>query len=234
MLKVKNIDFYYGEIQVLRDVSLEANEGEFVAICGPNGHGKSTLLKVICGVLTPASGSVEYEGKTISGYSTEKIVNMGVVYIPEDRHLFPEMTILDNLKMGAYCKNARLKEMENLDYVFQLFPQLKLLNKQLASSLSGGEGRMLAIGRGLMSNPRFLAVDEPSLGLAPKLVSEVFQAINEIREKGATVLIVEQNTAAISRFADRIYVMEDGRITFGGSRDQALSDEHIREVFLGL
>ena len=234
MLKVNNIDFYYGEVQVLTDVSLEVNEGEFVAIFGPNGHGKSTLLKVICGLLTPASGSVEYEGKTINRCPTQEIVNMGLVYIPEDRHLFPEMTVLENLKMGAYCENARPRESENLDYVFQLFPKLKLLSRQEASSLSGGEGRMLAIGRGLMSNPRFLAIDEPSFGLAPNLRVDVFEAINEIREKGATILLVEQSTTIASEYADRVYVIEDGKIVFAGSTDECLSSEVYRKVCLGI
>lgn len=234
MLRAKNIDFYYGEVQVLTDVSLEVNEGEFVAIFGPNGHGKSTLLKVICGLLTPASGSVEYDGKTINRRSTEEIVNMGLVYIPEDRHLFPEMTVFENLKMGAYPKNARTREGENLDYVFQLFPKLKLLSRQVASSLSGGEARMLAIGRGLMSNPRFLAIDEPSFGLAPNLRAEVFKAINEIREKGDTILLVEQSTTIASEYADRIYIMEDGKIVFEGSADQALGSEVFRKVCLGI
>lgn len=234
MLNVRNIDFYYGEVQVLTDVSLEVKEGELVAIFGPNGHGKSTLLKVICGLLTPASGSVEYDGKTINRRSTEEIVNMGLVYIPEDRHLFPEMTVLENLKMGAYPKNARTREGENLDYIFQLFPKLKLLSRQVASSLSGGEARMLAIGRGLMSNPRFLAIDEPSFGLAPNLRVDVFKAINEIREKGDTILLVEQSTTIASEYADRIYIMEDGKIVFEGSTDQALGSEVFRKVCLGI
>ncbi len=234
MLKVNNINFFYGEVQVLTNVSLEVNEGGFVAIFGPNGHGKSTLLKVICGLLRPVSGSVEYDGKTVGGLRTQDIVNAGLVYVPEDRHLFPEMTVLENLKMGAYCKNARATESENLDYVFHLFPKLERLSKQVASSLSGGEGRMLAIGRGLMSNPRFLAIDEPSFGLAPNLRVDVFKAINEIRERGVSILLVEQSTSIASDYADRVYVLEDGKVVFEGDSDQALSSEVFRKVCLGI
>ena len=234
MLSVKNVDFYYGEVQVLTDVSLEVNEGEFVTVFGPNGHGKSTLLKVISGLLKPASGSIQYDGKPISEMAIKDIVDMGLVYIPEDRHLFPELTVIENLKTGAYSRNARPHERENLDYVYHLFPKLESLSKQLASSLSGGEARMLAIGRGLMSNPRFLAVDEPSFGLAPNLRVDVFKAINEIRNRGASILLVEQSTSIASEYADQIFVLEDGKIVFAGTKDEAISDEEIKKVFLGL
>jgi branched-chain amino acid transport system ATP-binding protein len=235
MLKADSINFYYGEVQVLRDVTVEVRDREFVAIFGPNGHGKSTLLKVICGLLTPSSGSVQYNGETITGRPIHQIVDRGVVYIPEDRHLFPEMTVLENLEMGAYPKHARAKKDENLEYVFHLFPRLKILREQMASTLSGGEGRMLAIGRGLMSDPSFMAIDEPSFGLAPNLTAEVFNAINEIREKkGVSILLVEQSTSIAARFADRVYVLEDGRIVFEGTPDNAVSNEHIRKAFLGV
>lgn len=233
MLSVKNIDFFYGDIQILTDVSLQVNEQEWVAVFGPNGHGKSTLLKVICGLLKPASGSVEYDGERIDRLQGRKIVNRGLVYVPEDRHLFPEMTVLENLKMGAYCKNARATESENLDYVFHLFPKLERLSKQVASSLSGGEARMLAVGRGLMSNPKFLAIDEPSFGLAPNLRIDVFKAIDEIRNRGNTILLVEQSIALASKYADRIYVIEDGKIVFEGGREEALSNDYIMETYLG-
>lgn len=234
MLKVENINFSYGEVQVLTDLSLRVEDGEFVALFGPNGHGKSTLLKVVCGLLTPQSGTIEYEGVLLNRIPIPKIVNMGLIYIAEDRHLFPDMTVLDNLRIGAYCENARGKEEENLEFVYQLFPKLEGLSNRIASNLSGGEARMLAIGRGLMSNPRFLAIDEPSFGLAPNLRVEVFKAIDEIRKKGTSILLVEQNTSIAIDYADRIYVIEDGKISFEGDRNTALHDEELMKVFLGI
>jgi branched-chain amino acid transport system ATP-binding protein len=234
MLAVEGICFAYGEIPVLTDVSLRVASGEFVAVFGPNGHGKSTLLKVICGLFKPSVGSIRYDDRPIDGLSARDIVNLGLVYIPEDRHLFPEMTVLENLAMGAYNKHARPKEAENLEFVYHLFPKLKLLSKRLASNLSGGEARMLAIGRGLMSNPSFLAIDEPSLGLAPNLRVDVFKAIDDIRRRGASILLVEQSTNIASDYADRIYALEDGRIVFEGNRDAALQNEDIKKIFLGI
>ena len=234
MLEVEKINTFYGEFQALHDVSLKADKGRLVALFGPNGHGKSTLLKTICGLINPHSGTVRYNGKDITRFPIEKKVEMGVVYIAEDRHLFPEMTVLENLQMGAINKNAYLKEEENLDYVFSLFPRLKVLRKSLASNLSGGEARMVAIGRGLMSNAQLLAVDEPSLGLSPKLRMEVFQRLMEIKDRGVNIFLVEQSTADIAEMADSLYLMEDGRIVFEGGKDEALSDEHLRKVFLGI
>ncbi len=234
MLRVEGASFSYGEVRVLNQVSVQVNEGEFVALFGPNGHGKSTLLKVIAGLLTPSAGRVEYQGKRIDRLPVQKIVEMGLVYIPEDRNLFQEMTVLENLRMGAYTKNARPKESENLEYVFHLFPKLKVLERRLASTLSGGEARMLAIGRGLMSNPRFLAIDEPSFGLAPNLRVDVFSAIDQIRKRGASILLVEQSTAIACDYADRIYIMEDGCIQLEGTKEEVLGNEEVRRVFLGL
>ncbi len=205
-----------------------------MVIFGPNGHGKSTLLKTICGLLKPASGYVKFDGKPITGLPTEKIVEMGMVYIAEDRHLFPEMTVLKNLQLGAYNPHARLKEAENLEYVFKLFPKLEIRSKQNASTLSGGEARMLAIGRGLMSQAKFLAIDEPSLGLAPIVRHDVFRTIKEINDGGISILLVEQSVARIAEMADRTYLLEDGRIVFEGNKDDALKDEHVKEVFLGV
>lgn len=234
MLSVNQIDFYYGEVQVLRNVSVSVAQKELVTMFGPNGHGKSTLLKTICGLYKPAAGSVVYDGQTISQWPIEKIVRHGLIYIPEDRHLFPEMTVWENLKMGSHSSTARPKERQNFEYVYHLFPKLALLKNQIASSLSGGEARMLAIGRGLMSNPRFLCIDEPSLGLAPNLRVEVFKAIEEIRQTGVSILLVEQSTSIAADYADRVYVLEDGGIAFSGTREEALGNAAFREVFLGL
>ena len=234
MLEVDKINTFYGQFQALHEVSIKVGKGELVVVFGPNGHGKSTLLKTICGLLTPTSGSIKFSGEQINGLPTEEIVEMGLVYIAEERHLFPEMTVLDNLQLGAYSRNAQPKEHENLDYVFQLFPRLKEWRKRQASTLSGGEGRMLAIGRGLMTNARFLAVDEPSFGLAPNLRIDVFNKIREIKESGISVLLVEQNVTQASEIADRIYLMEDGRIVFEGGKEEALSNEHVKKVFLGI
>lgn len=234
MLEVSEINSFYGEIQVLKDVSLKVNDGELVILFGPNGHGKSTLLKTICGLIAPTSGSIKFNGQEISHLPVTKIVEMGIVYIAEERHLFPEMTVLKNLKLGAYNINTRQKEAENLGYVFQLFPKLKEWQNRLASTLSGGEARMLAVGRGLMAAAKFLAIDEPSFGLAPNLRTDLFKKIGEIKENGISILLVEQNVSEAAWLADRVYLMEDGRIVFEGSKEEALSNEHVKEVFLGV
>jgi branched-chain amino acid transport system ATP-binding protein len=201
---------------------------------GPNGHGKSTLLKSICGLVEDVTGSITYQGKGIKGLATENIVNLGLIYIAENRELFPNMTVMENLKMGAYSKNARSQEKENLRWVFDLFPRLVERQKQFASTMSGGEARMLAVARGLMSNADFLCIDEPSLGLQPSLRNEIFSIIRQINEQGKTVLLVEQNIPQIAELADRIYVMEEGQISFEGNKDEALSNEHLKEIFLGM
>jgi branched-chain amino acid transport system ATP-binding protein len=234
MLSVQNLNFFYGEIQILRDINLTVGEGEYVTIFGPNGHGKSTLLKNICGLLKPATGSISYNGQPISQWPMPKIVDRGLIYIPEDRHLFPEMSVWENLLMGAQGRQARAKQRESLDFVYHLFPKLPTLKNHMASSLSGGEARMLAIGRGLMSRPTFLCIDEPSLGLAPNLRVDVFKAIEDIRQRGVSILLVEQSTSIAAHYADRVYVVEDGRIAFSGTRDEALSNVQFRQVFLGV
>jgi len=234
MLQVSSLNAYYGESHVLRDVSVSVNRGEVVVMLGPNGHGKSTLLKSICGLVDRTEGRITYLDRSINGLATEKIVNLGLIYIAENRELFPYMTVLENLKLGAYSKNARAHEKENLERVFSLFPRLVDRKKQFASTMSGGEARMLAVARGLMSNADFLCIDEPSLGLQPSLRLEIFSTIKQINEQGKTVLLVEQNIPQIAEMADRIYVMEEGRISFEGNKDEALNNEHLKEVFLGM
>jgi branched-chain amino acid transport system ATP-binding protein len=234
VLEVENINVFYGEYQAIHDVSLRVESGTLVSIFGPNGHGKSTLLKTICGLMKPANGIVRFEGQEIQGLPSHKLVEMGVVLISEERHLFPEMTVMENLRLGAYNKNARGKEAENLEVVFGMFPRLKEFAKKSALTLSGGEARMLAIGRGLMSNARFLAIDEPSFGLAPILRTQVFEQIVALRDRGLSILLVEQTTGDIAEQSDYIYLLEDGRIAFSGSRDEALHDDVVRKVFLGI
>lgn len=234
MLEVNGVSTFYEDFQALTDVSIRVDNSALVAMFGPNGHGKSTLLQTICGLLKPASGSILYNGTELSRLDTTEIVGLGVVYIAEDRHLFPEMTVFENLRMGAFNRKARQYEEENLQYVFDLFPKLKILRNKSASTLSGGEARMLAIGRGLMSHAEFLAIDEPSLGLAPNLRMEVFEKINGIRKDGRSVLIVEQSTSHIADMADYIYLLEDGKIVHEGASIDDITDENIKRVFLGI
>ncbi|MGD1975793.1 MAG: ABC transporter ATP-binding protein [Desulfobacterales bacterium] len=234
MLNVAKLNAYYGESHVLKDVSIDVNQGEVVVMLGPNGHGKSTLLKSICGLVDKTKGKITYQNQDINDMVTEKLVDMGIIYISENRELFPYMTVLENLKLGAYSKNARPHEKKNLERVFALFPRLVERQKQTASTMSGGEARMLAVARGLMSNPDFLCIDEPSLGLQPSLRHEIFSTIKRINEQGKTVLLVEQNIPQIAELADRIYVMEEGQISFEGNKDEALNNEHLKEIFLGM
>lgn len=234
MLTITDLNAYYGQFHVLHGVSCEVREGEVVVMLGPNGHGKSTLLKSVCGLVDRVEGAINYKGKEISGLSTEKLVNQGVIYISETRELFGEMTVMENLKLGAYSRYARKAEKKNLEKVFDLFPRLAERKKQLASTMSGGEARMLAIARGLMSNADFLCIDEPSLGLQPNLRMEVFNIIKEINRQGKSILLVEQNIPQIAELADRIYVLEEGCITFDGDTAAAARDEHLKEIFLGM
>jgi branched-chain amino acid transport system ATP-binding protein len=237
MLDVTSIDASYGELQVLRDVSLSVKKGELITILGPNGHGKSTLLKTICGLIKPSTGSIMFKGEEISQLPIEKIVEMGLVYVAEERELFAELTVLENLKLGAYNKNARKDESINLERVFSLFPKLQDMKSRVASGLSGGEAKMLAIGRGIMSNAELLALDEPSLGLAPIIRNEVITTIAEINKRGiggTTIILVEQNIPQVFDIADRIYLMEEGELVFSGNKKEALENDMMKEVFLGM
>jgi branched-chain amino acid transport system ATP-binding protein len=233
LLELENVNTFYGQFHAIREVSFKIDQGDFFLVVGPNGHGKSTLLKTICGLLRPTSGQIIFNGEEINKLPTDKIVEMGLVYVAEERHLFPQLTVLDNLKLGAYNVHARSKEKESIDYVFQLFPQLKIFKDRYAANLSGGEGRMLTVGRGIMSCAKLLAIDEPSFGLAPILRNEVFEKINEINSDGMTILLVEQNVNQVVKFADRVCLIEDGHIVFNGAREEALINEHVKEVFLG-
>ena len=234
MLEVSNLDVFYGKSQALRGVSLRVNKGEIVALIGANGAGKTTLLNTISGLLRPASGSVEFLGKRIDRLAPHKIVKLGICQIPEGRKLFSDMTVWDNLEMGAYTSEAWKRRKETLEQVYQVFPVLKERRKQSAKKLSGGEGQMVAIGRGLMSSPRLCMFDEPSYGLAPKLLSEVLEVIKRLREQGITIFLVEQNVRRTLEAADRAYVLENGHIVLEGKGKDLLQDDLVKKAYLGL
>lgn len=234
MLEVNNIDTFYGKIQALWDVSLRVDEGEIVALVGANGAGKSTLLNTISGVMTPASGSVTFLGQRIDGQPPHAVVGLGISHIPEGRKLFSDMSVRENLEMGAYLPHAWKRREETFEQVYQVFPRLKEREGQLARTMSGGEQQMVAMGRGLMSRPKLCIFDEPSNGLAPKLVLEVFQIIESLREQGLTILLIEQNVRHTLEIADRAYVLENGRVVLEGSCDECLESEHVRKAYLGL
>ena len=234
MLEVKNLDAGYGFLQVLWDVSLNVEEGEFVALIGPNGAGKSTTLKSVAGLLQPKKGEIYFRGQRISAVPAHEICHMGVSFVSEDLNLFTNMSIYENLLLGAYTVGEDKQKQKNLDFVFDLFPRLEARRNQLAGTLSGGERKMLAIGRGIMSGPSMLLVDEPSLGLAPKLTLDVFHALQALRASGVTILLVEQNVNTTLRMTDRAYVLEQGEIALQGTSAELLQNEHVRIAFLGI
>lgn len=233
MLEASDLQASYGYLQVIWDVSLKISEGEFVALIGPNGAGKTTTLRTISGIIKPKAGEVRFMGKLIGGLSPDLISRMGISFITEDLNLFTGMSVRENLLLGAY--GVRDKKITGfLDYVFNLFPVLKERQKQLAGTLSGGERKMLAIGRGLMGIPKMLLVDEPSLGLAPKLALSVFDALRELNQRGITILLVEQNVSTSLHITDRGYVLEHGRIVLEGKSADLVENEYVKEVYLGL
>jgi len=234
MLEVSNINTFYGKIQALWDLSLRIDEAEIVALIGANGAGKTTLLNTISGLLRPASGSVGFQGKRIDGLMCHAIVELGLSHIPEGRKLFPDMSVRENLEMGAYNKRVWKHKQETLDKVYQLFPILKARQGQLASTLSGGEQQMVAMGRGLMSQPRLCIIDEPSSGLAPIVVDEIFQIIQGLRDQGIAIFLIEQNVQQTLEIADRAYVLENGRVTLEGESKELLEEKVIRKAYLGL
>jgi branched-chain amino acid transport system ATP-binding protein len=233
MLKVNDINAYYGDLQALWGVSLQVNEGELVALVGPNGAGKTTTLKVITGLLKLASGSIDFNGHNLGKETVHKIVEFGISQVPEGGRIFSGMSVLENLELGAFVPEARKVKDESLERVYQIFPRLEERQSQLAGTLSGGERQMLAIGRALMSKPKLLLLDEPSFGLAPILVQQMFEMIEEINKQGVTVLLVEQNVRAALELAQRAYVIENGRIVGEGKGDDLLSFESIRSAYLG-
>jgi len=234
LLKVEKVDVFYGDLQALRAVSLEVSEGEIVTIIGSNGSGKSTLIKTISGMLRARKGAITWYNQPISNRSTSDIVEMGIIQIPEGRQLFPSMTVLENLELGALNPQARKDKNANLKGIYKLFPRLEERKGQTAGTLSGGEQQMLAIGRGLMSKPKILMLDEPSLGLSPILVNTIFEIIRRINQDGMTILLVEQNIHHALRLAQRAYVLENGEMVMQGPAQELLQDDHVCRAYLGL
>lgn len=233
MLKIKDINVFYGAIHAIKGASLEVNEGEIVTLIGANGAGKSTILRTISGLLQPKSGSITFEGRAIAGLPAHEIVKGGISQVPEGRRIFAEMTVAENLELGAFTRTDKEGIKSDMEKVFGRFPRLKERISQLAGTLSGGEQQMLAMGRALMSRPRLLLLDEPSMGLAPLLIREIFTIIQDINKTGTTVLLVEQNANMALSIAHRAYVLETGRITLSGDAQELAASEDVRKAYLG-
>jgi len=234
MLTINHIDVFYGDLQVLWDVSFEVHEKEILVLIGANGAGKSTTIKTISSLLTPGKGTIELNGDRLDHLPPHEIIQRGVVHVPEGRRLFPEMTVEENLIMGSLYGEAKAKRFHTMDYVYDLFPRLKERRKQMAGTLSGGEQQMAAIGRGLMSLPKVMMFDEPSLGLAPILVHEIFNMIKRIKAEGVTILLVEQNVSQTLAMCDRAYILENGRIVLEGTGSELLENKQVKEAYLGI
>ena len=233
MLEVKDIEVYYGMIQALKGISFEVNEGEVIALIGANGAGKTTTLHTITGLLSPKKGSVLFEGQDITKVPAHKIVSLGMAHVPEGRRVFAELSVYQNLKMGAYTRKDKDEIAKTLEMVYKRFPKLEERKNQLAGTLSGGEQQMLAMGRALMSHPKIIVMDEPSMGLSPILVNEIFDIIKEVSAGGTTVLLVEQNAKKALSIADRAYVLETGKIVLEGDAKELMNDDSIKKAYLG-
>lgn len=234
MLKVNGINVFYGDLQVLWDVSFEVKEKEILVLVGANGAGKSTTLKTISSLLTPISGTIEFNGVRLDHLPPNKIIEQGIVHVPEGRRLFPDMSVEENLIMGSLFGESKSRRNETMEYTYALFPRLKERRKQIAGTLSGGEQQMLAVGRGLMSRPKLMMFDEPSLGLAPILVQNIFDLIKKINQEGVTILLVEQNVTQTLAMCDRAYVLENGRNVLEGTGKELMANDHVRAVYLGI
>lgn len=234
MLRVNKINVSYGNIQVLWDMSFDVEKGEVVSMVGSNGAGKTTTLKTISSLLKPTSGTIEFLGERIDRLPPNMIVRKGIAHVPEGRRVFPRLTVLENLRMGSYVPEAKKRRKETLRWVFDLFPRLEERKKQLAGTLSGGERQMLAIARGLMPSPKLLMLDEPSLGLAPKLVLDVLETVEHLHEEGVTILLVEQNVHHALKLADRAYVLETGHIKLHGTGKELLNNPEVKKTYLGM
>ncbi|HLH61917.1 MAG TPA: ABC transporter ATP-binding protein [Ktedonobacteraceae bacterium] len=233
MLRLSNVNTFYGPSQVLYDVSIQVNRGEIVCLLGANAAGKTTTMKTIFGLVRPRSGAIEFEGKRIDRMLPGDIVRLGMALVPEARRIFPRMTVLENLEMGAFIRNNRLEIKQDLDHVCQIFPRLQERLKQVAGTMSGGEQQMLAMGRALMSRPRMICMDEPSMGLSPILVETVFNTILRIRDEGVTIFLVEQNASMALNLADRGYVLQTGHIVLSDSARNLLTNDLVRQAYLG-
>ena len=233
MLKIENLQVHYGGIQALRGISLEVPDGKIVTLIGANGAGKSTTLRTITGLVKASGGSVQWDGQELLGKSIDKIISTGIAMSPEGRRVFPDMTVLENLKIGAYLRRDKAEIEKDIQWVYSLFPRLEERSWQLAGTLSGGEQQMLAVGRALMSRPKVIMMDEPSLGLAPIIVKGIFEIIKEINKQGVTVLLIEQNANMALKTANLGYVMETGRITLHGSGEELLANEAVKAAYLG-
>ena len=233
MLEIRDMHVYYGAIHAIKGISFEVNEHEIVTLIGANGAGKSTTLRSISGLVKPAGGKIEFEGRDITGKDPQKIVSGGIALVPEGRRVFANLTVLENLKIGAYLRKDEDGIKRDLEAVYELFPRLKEREWQLAGTLSGGEQQMLAVGRAVMTRPKLMMMDEPSLGLAPLVVKDIFRTIGVLKEQGITILLIEQNANAALKCADYGFVMETGRITMQGKGSDLLVDEHVKEAYLG-
>jgi branched-chain amino acid transport system ATP-binding protein len=233
MLEIKDLEVHYGMIQAIKGISFEVNEGEVIALIGANGAGKTTILHTITGLLSPSKGSVIFEGQNITKIPAHKIVSLGMAHVPEGRRVFAQLSVYQNLKMGAYTRSDKNEIEETLETVYKRFPRLEERKNQVAGTLSGGEQQMLAMGRALMSKPRIILMDEPSMGLSPILVNEIFDIIQSVSASGTTVLLVEQNAKKALSIADRAYVLETGKIVMTGEADKLMHDESIRKAYLG-
>lgn len=234
LLEVKKLDAGYGYLQILRSVSLKIDAGEYVCIVGPNGAGKSTAMKTIAGLISPMGGTIVFNGEEITGLPASQITKKGISFVSEEMNLFVNMSVQENLYMGAYIIKDKKVQNERLDFVFDLFPRLAERKGQLAGTMSGGERKMLAIGRGMMSDPKLLLVDEPSFGLAPQLTANVFESLEVLKDKGVTILLVEQNVTKTLAVTDRGYILENGKIGLEGESCDLANDPHVRKVFLGV
>ncbi len=234
MLELKDVNVHYGAIHAIHDVSLTVNDGEIVSLIGANGAGKTTILHTITGLKKSTSGSILYNGKDLTKVEPSKIITLGMAHVPEGRHIFPTMTVAENLEIGAYIRNNKEEIAKTLESVYEKFPRLKERRKQLAGTLSGGEQQMLAVGRAMMSKPDIILMDEPSMGLSPLLVKEIFKIIKEVHAAGITVLLVEQNAKMALSIADRAYVLETGRIAMSGDAKDLLNDPKVKKAYLGL
>ena len=233
MLKIENLQVAYGGIQALRGISLDVPDGKIVTLIGANGAGKSTTLRTISGLVKAKGGSIKYDDTELIGKSIPSIIETGIIHVPEGRRVFPDMTVLENLRIGAYLRSDKDEIEKDIKWVYELFPRLEERNWQLAGTLSGGEQQMLAVGRGLMARPKVLMMDEPSLGLAPIVVQGIFDIIREINRQGVTILLIEQNANMALKIADLAYVMETGRITMSGTGKELLENEAVKEAYLG-